>query len=306
MEKGEKRETFQRPAERDPFALELQRKNQTNEKQERPTLPGESGVAPRGIGPIELEQRPHPERARQNKRGREQSHPLVREGSRDPAIKKPELPGLREGADRPRPRFLLFRRAKREGDKEKKKKPVPDESRQCLGIGEAQPLPGQFRQPGAKKRRRRQPVRSPNDRGGEQDSGEKKSHEKDRGRIPEFDAPDENKKKDKRRERAAGREREQARTPGRGRNRRGVKEREEHDGGERSEDRRVLVQRERSIPPRARKRAHRRRAQSRDGRDRSPGARAGRRPPKKQSQRKKAEVGRALESPRTKRKKRGR
>ena len=59
MEEPKESKPFQGPAEGDPFALKLERKNQTNEKQERPTLPGEARVAARGIGPIKFQQRPH-------------------------------------------------------------------------------------------------------------------------------------------------------------------------------------------------------------------------------------------------------
>ena len=60
LKKPKESKTFQCPAERDPFALELERKNQTNEKQQRPTLPGEPGVAARGIGSIKFQQRDRP------------------------------------------------------------------------------------------------------------------------------------------------------------------------------------------------------------------------------------------------------
>ena len=68
MEEPEESEALPGPAERDPFALKLERKNQTNEKQERPTLPGEPGIAARGIGPIKFQQRPHADRGRNAQR----------------------------------------------------------------------------------------------------------------------------------------------------------------------------------------------------------------------------------------------
>ena len=55
MKEPKESKPFQGPSERDPLALELERKNQTNEKQQRPTLPRKSGVAARGIGPIEFQ-----------------------------------------------------------------------------------------------------------------------------------------------------------------------------------------------------------------------------------------------------------
>ena len=42
MEEPKESKPFQGPSERDPLALKLERKNQTNEKQQRPTLPRKS------------------------------------------------------------------------------------------------------------------------------------------------------------------------------------------------------------------------------------------------------------------------
>src|SRR5205814_7735666 len=101
MKKPEQSETFQRPAEGDPFAMELEWENQTNEKQKRPALPGEPRVTGRGNGLIKFQQRDQADRGRNREGRREQPHPVAREGGRDDAVKQPELKRLGERADRP-------------------------------------------------------------------------------------------------------------------------------------------------------------------------------------------------------------
>ncbi len=185
MEEPKESKPFQGPSERDPLALKLERKNQTNEKQERPTLPGKPRIAARGIGPVKFQQRPHADCARENKDGRQQPHPFVREGERDGAVDEPELENLRERTDRPRPRLLLLARSRME---RRRRRSERVRSKRAWGspVRSRTARPARsFHQARAKQCGERKPVRALHNRGSQQNPGENESDDENRSRIPE-------------------------------------------------------------------------------------------------------------------------
>ena len=76
-ERAREGQSFQGPTEGDPFPMKLQGKNQTNEKEKCPTLPGEPRIAARRFGAIKFEQRHH-SRCRGRKRKPREASPSSR------------------------------------------------------------------------------------------------------------------------------------------------------------------------------------------------------------------------------------
>src|SRR5215471_7198020 len=115
MKEPEQSHPFKRPTKGDPFAIKLDRKNQTNEKKKRSALPGQPVVPLRRLCLIKFEQSDHSHGRRQNKRRWHQSHPVVRESMFKQLVNDPELKALRYCANSPSPSLLLLRRTKRKG-----------------------------------------------------------------------------------------------------------------------------------------------------------------------------------------------
>src|ERR1051325_2588278 len=115
---------------------------------------------------IKFEQGKDTDRRRNQKGGREQSHPVVRESGVDRAIEEPEGKRLGERADRPGPGFFFLRGAEWESDKKNQKESVADERRHRLLARKAHALPGELGEARANQGGEGQPIGSPKDSGG--------------------------------------------------------------------------------------------------------------------------------------------
>ena len=110
-EQPEQREALQRPAEGDPFALELDREDEADEKQRGAGLPGQARIA-RGRDRLAFSS---PGISAPTAYGRTKAagtNPLRRSGNvvRDDFVDQPEMQRPGERADGPRQGLAFFRR----------------------------------------------------------------------------------------------------------------------------------------------------------------------------------------------------
>src|SRR5262249_12349468 len=191
---------FYSPAKGDPFTIKLEWENQTNEEKEGSALPGETRVALCGLGAVKFEQSDHSHRRGQNKCRRHESHPIVREGEFEQLINNQELKALGERAHCPHPDLVLLRGAKGKDDEKDQEKAIQNQSGPSLAVGEAIALPDKLKKGEAKERGARQPIRLPNDRGGEENHTKHKGNEENRRRIRQLYSLKQNHEENERRE----------------------------------------------------------------------------------------------------------
>src|SRR4051812_8880354 len=100
-EEPDQGETFERPAERDPFAIELNREYQRNEEERRRALPRQTGIASRGIRLALSDEKPNGNGVGNNENSR--SEAVIQRGKRVPdgVVNQHELERTGQGADRP-------------------------------------------------------------------------------------------------------------------------------------------------------------------------------------------------------------
>ncbi len=143
---------LQRPAYGDPFALELDRENETDEKQRGSSLPGEARI-PRGRDHLLfLDQEEGADRVRENEGGRDQSVVQVRKCHANDLVDQPEMQRSGKRADGPGQGLALFRREKRIAEKEHEKRDLPTNRERAVTIREVEGLPFAFDGPGESER----------------------------------------------------------------------------------------------------------------------------------------------------------
>ena len=182
-EQPEKRQPFQSPTERDPFAIELDRKDKREEKQRGASLPRQPRVAGSRVGRSVFDQEECARGIGEDENGREQSIAKLGRRPRNNFIDQPEMQRPGERADGPGQRLALFRREKWIGEEEEEKRGLPSERESRVTVREVQRLPFALHRPGEKERDQRHPTRAGDNTQSQQQHGEKEGRDKESGWI---------------------------------------------------------------------------------------------------------------------------
>src|SRR4051812_18723401 len=126
-EQPDQRETFEGPAKRDPFPIELNREDESDEEQRGPALPRKPRITGGGIRLALPDEKPNGDRVRHHEnRGRKT---ILHPGKclRDRVVDQGELERPRERTNRPRQRLRSFRGEKWKGEENQKERHLPAE-----------------------------------------------------------------------------------------------------------------------------------------------------------------------------------
>ncbi len=194
--KREQGKAFKGPAERDPFALELEREDEAEEEQRRAALPGKTRVARSGNDSAFLDQVENADGERQDeKRGQESMAPTGLGGD-DQVVDKEEMEPARDGADRPRERGVFLPGEEWVGDEEETEDHIPGERHRWMCRREVLRVPRAFQRPGEGESDGRNPTAARENAEPEQDRAQDQRHREDRGRLGHGQFPHDHEQED--------------------------------------------------------------------------------------------------------------